>query len=153
MIHRLKTFLAVAALPFKSRKARRAGEAVFYEPIQRSDAERNPLAHDDWMFADDLNPTAKPDVLDRLTTSLCRLRNCLSQASDHAPIVEERPASRLRVEFSAYSDLIDEDLFDDEQPAAHDDSPVISDAMLFEETRSRSTLWRHSSSGERHLNS
>jgi hypothetical protein len=110
---RLQTFLARAALPFKSKKRSRR-----FVP-QTSPTFSARRGHDDWLFEDARPVVGRTDVLSRLTASLCRLRNCLVDVASNAPIHEERPAC-YRVEFADYSSLDDEGLFDDDlfdQPA------------------------------------
>lgn len=131
---RLNSLLAVAVLPFKTRK--RAPAARKSKPILRQTAESNPRVHEDWLFEDERPAVGKPDVLGRLAASLCRLRNCLVDVAEKAPIVEERPP-RYRVEFSEHSTLADEALFDDdifdEAPRPEPTMPAFAmDSLLFE---------------------
>ncbi|WP_290749053.1 hypothetical protein [Henriciella sp.] len=131
---RLQTLLARAALPFKSKK--RPRRLVTQSSAGRDALATDRLRHDDWLFEDERPVVGKPDVLSRLTASLCRLRNCLVDVASEAPIREERPTC-YRVEFSDYSSLEDEALFDDElfdRPAApRPPVPVIErlDRFLF----------------------
>lgn len=131
---RLNSLLAIAALPFKTRK--RAPAVRKFKPILRDGIESNPRAHDDWLFDDERPAVGKPDVLNRLAASLCRLRNCLVDVAERAPLVEDRPP-RYRVEFSEYSTLADESLFDDDlfdvTPRPEPRKPAwTADTLLFE---------------------
>lgn len=131
---RLNSLLAAAALPFRTRK--RAPAIRKAKPILRDGDESNPRVHEDWLFEDERPTVGKPDVLSRLGASLCRLRNCLVDVAEEAPLVEERPA-RYRVEFSEYSTLADEALFDDElfdePPRPEPVTPAFTvDTLLFE---------------------
>jgi hypothetical protein len=109
---RLNSLLAAAVLPFKTR--RRKPKANLSKPIVFDHTERNPRVHDDWLFEDERPVVGNPNVLGRLTASLCRLRNCLVDVAENAPLLNEELPPRYRVEFGEYSDLDDELLFDDE---------------------------------------
>lgn len=126
----LQTFLARAALPFKLKRP-------LVNLGERRPSMSTSHGHDDWLFEDERPVVGKTDVFSRLTASLCRLRNCLVDIANAAPIIEVRP-SHYRVEFSDHCGLEDDVMFDDElfdRPTAcrpERSEPTWLDNILFD---------------------
>ena len=131
-MHRLKSLLGRDQA---SRRPAQTDSSLIAEakPIDRNAGNGKPSTHDEWLFGAERPALTVKDLIAKLASLLERVRACLSRIADHAPIVSETPCGRVQVEFSAHSDLDDEDLFGDEPASARRPSATPADPALFDD--------------------